>query len=132
MCDVLCVLVLFAQLKKKVTCNFTKSNTPPWVFFTFFELQKWYQIAQRITYVQLVRMIIRNCKINIVAVLASITFTPLVFCVHVIWLNYILLTASVVFSINFQQEAKSFKLLIRSNSEFTNFMTTNKYISFYL
>ena len=32
------------------TCNFTKSNTPPWVFFTFFKLYKWYQIAQRITY----------------------------------------------------------------------------------
>ena len=28
----------------------TKSNTPPWVFFTFFKLYKWYQIAQRITY----------------------------------------------------------------------------------
>ena len=32
-------------------CNFTKSNTPPWVFFTFFNLYKWYQIAQRISYV---------------------------------------------------------------------------------
>ena len=31
-------------------CNLTKSNTPPWVFFTFFGLYKWYQIAQRITY----------------------------------------------------------------------------------
>ena len=31
-------------------CNFTKINTPPWVFFTFFKLYKWYQIAQRITY----------------------------------------------------------------------------------
>ena len=30
-------------------CNFTKSNTPPWVFFTFFRLYKWYQIAQNIT-----------------------------------------------------------------------------------
>ena len=30
--------------------NFTKSNTPPWVFFTFLNLYKWYQIAQRITY----------------------------------------------------------------------------------
>ena len=30
-------------------CNFTKSNTPPWVFFTFFKLYKWHQIAQRIT-----------------------------------------------------------------------------------
>ena len=28
---------------------FTKINTPPWVFFTFFKLYKWYQIAQRIT-----------------------------------------------------------------------------------
>ena len=31
-------------------CNFTKINTPPWVFFMFFKLYKWYQIAQRITY----------------------------------------------------------------------------------
>ena len=30
-------------------CNFTKINTPPWVFFTFFKLYKWYQIAQRTT-----------------------------------------------------------------------------------
>ena len=29
--------------------KFTKINIPPWVFFTFFELYKWYQIAQRIT-----------------------------------------------------------------------------------
>ena len=28
---------------------FTKINTPPWVFITFFELHKWYQIAQRIS-----------------------------------------------------------------------------------
>ena len=30
-------------------CNFTKINNLPWVFFTFFKLYKWYQIAQRIT-----------------------------------------------------------------------------------
>ena len=30
-------------------CNVTKSNTPPWVFFTLFKLYKWYQFAQRIT-----------------------------------------------------------------------------------
>ena len=30
--------------------NFTKINTPPWVFFTFFKLYKWYQIAQRTTH----------------------------------------------------------------------------------
>ena len=29
---------------------FTKSNTPPWVFFMFFKLHKWYQIAQRIKF----------------------------------------------------------------------------------
>ena len=34
---------------KVTACYFTKSNTPPWVFFTFFKLYKWYQIAQRIT-----------------------------------------------------------------------------------
>ena len=31
-------------------CNFTKSNTPPRVFFTFFKLYEWYQIAQSTTY----------------------------------------------------------------------------------
>ena len=31
--------------------NFTKINTPPWVFFPFFKLYKWYQTAQRTTYV---------------------------------------------------------------------------------
>ena len=30
-------------------CNFTKRNTPPWVFFTFFKWYKWYQFAQCIT-----------------------------------------------------------------------------------
>ena len=42
-------VLLLVMLQAKV-CNFTKSNTPPWVFFTFFELYNWYQIAQRITY----------------------------------------------------------------------------------
>ena len=32
-----------------LACNFTKINTPLWVFFTFFKLYKWYQIAQRTT-----------------------------------------------------------------------------------
>ena len=35
---------------KVAGCNFTKINTPPWVFFTFFELYKWHQITQRTTY----------------------------------------------------------------------------------
>ena len=48
-CDVLRDLVHLKNLKnvKKPmvalyfyeTCNFTKSNTPPWVFFTYFKLQ---------------------------------------------------------------------------------------------
>ena len=25
--------------------NFTMSNTPPWMFFTFFKLYNWYRIA---------------------------------------------------------------------------------------
>ena len=32
-------------------CNFTKSNVPSWVFFTFFKFHKWYKIAQSISYV---------------------------------------------------------------------------------
>ena len=31
--------------------NCTKSNSPPWMFFTFLKLYKWYQIIQSITYV---------------------------------------------------------------------------------
>ena len=31
--------------------NFTKSNTPPWMFFTFFRKKKRYQIMQSISYV---------------------------------------------------------------------------------
>ena len=33
----------------KLQAYFTKSNTILWAFFTFFELQKWYQIVQLIT-----------------------------------------------------------------------------------
>ena len=36
-------------------CNFTKIKIPPWVFFTFFKLYKWYQIVQRTTYKAFVR-----------------------------------------------------------------------------
>ena len=39
----------FSKLQALV-CNFTKSNTTPSVFFTFFKLNKLYQIAQRISY----------------------------------------------------------------------------------
>ena len=53
-------MVPFAQFKTREkhpwrndtldeACNFTKSITPPKVFFTFFKLYKWYEITQRIT-----------------------------------------------------------------------------------
>ena len=63
-CDALHNLVPVVQFKKRekhpwrsvtfskvasLACNITKSNTPPWFFFTFFKLCKWCQIAQRIT-----------------------------------------------------------------------------------
>ena len=63
--DALCDLVAFAQFKKRENtyggvlllvklqtsaCNFTKSNILPWVFFTSFKLNKWYQFAQSILY----------------------------------------------------------------------------------
>ena len=52
-CDALRNLVPFAQFKKRERhpwrSNFTKSNTP-WVFFTFFKLYQWYQIAQNIAF----------------------------------------------------------------------------------
>ena len=35
---------------KASACNFTESNTLPWVFFTFLKLCKWYQIAHSSTY----------------------------------------------------------------------------------
>ena len=41
-------VLILAKLKNLL--KFTKINTPPWVFFTFFKLYKWYQIAQRITF----------------------------------------------------------------------------------
>ena len=42
--------VLFlVKLQVKKAWNFTKSNTPPLMFFAFFKLYKLYQIARRIT-----------------------------------------------------------------------------------
>ena len=42
-------VLLLVKLQTEA-CNFTNSNIPPWVFFTFFKLHNGYQIAQRITY----------------------------------------------------------------------------------
>ena len=45
------VLLLVKLVKLQASaCNFTKSNILPWVFFTFFKLYEWYQIAQSTTY----------------------------------------------------------------------------------
>ena len=41
-------VLLLKKLQGK-SLQFTEIDTPPWVFFTFFELYKWYQIAQNIT-----------------------------------------------------------------------------------
>ena len=42
-------LLILVKLQASA-CNFSKINTPPWVFFTFFKLYKLYQIVQRITH----------------------------------------------------------------------------------
>ena len=43
------LLLPFVQIKIRekhpLACNFTKSSTPSWVFFTFLKLYKWYQIG---------------------------------------------------------------------------------------
>ena len=44
--------LFFARLPAKA-CNFTKSKTPPWVFFTFLKLCKWYQVAKHRIYIWL-------------------------------------------------------------------------------
>ena len=42
-------VLILVKLQAKA-CNFTKINALPWVLFTFFNLCKWYQIKQRMTY----------------------------------------------------------------------------------
>ena len=41
--------VIFSKVANR-SRHFTKSNAPPWIFFTFFKLCKWYQIAQSVIY----------------------------------------------------------------------------------
>ena len=48
-------VLILVKLQVEV-CNFTKINTPPWVYYTFFKLYKWNQIAQRITYNSVVKI----------------------------------------------------------------------------
>ena len=45
--------VLLLVKLQSFACNFTKSFTPPWVFFTFFKLYKWYQIQLWINFYQI-------------------------------------------------------------------------------
>ena len=33
------------------SCNFTKGNSPPCIFFMFFKSCKWYKIGQSIIYI---------------------------------------------------------------------------------
>ena len=40
------LLLVELQDRRLKACNFTKSNTPPCIFFTFSKLYKWCQIAQ--------------------------------------------------------------------------------------
>ena len=42
------VVLLLVKLQ---ACNFTKSQNPPWVFYTFLKLCKWYQMAQSVLYI---------------------------------------------------------------------------------
>ena len=40
-------VILLVKLQASA-CNFTKSITPPWVFFMFLKLDNWYKIAQSV------------------------------------------------------------------------------------
>ena len=40
--------LLLVKLKAK-SCNSIKSKTPPYVFFTYFKVYKWYQISQSVS-----------------------------------------------------------------------------------
>ena len=46
-------------------CNFTKSNTPPWVFFTFFKSYKWYEIAQLTTSFEILNVAFHTIFISV-------------------------------------------------------------------
>ena len=49
-------VLILVKLQAKA-CSFIKINTPPWVFFTFFKLYKWYQIVQRTTYIKIKNLV---------------------------------------------------------------------------
>ena len=73
-CDALRYLLPFVQFKnmknmeecyfwlklQASACNFTKSNTPAWVVFTFFKLHKWCQIVRRISYAESINIFLAS------------------------------------------------------------------------
>ena len=65
------------NIEKALACNFTKSNTPPWVFFTFFKLYKWYHMAQRTTNNDAQRnlkLVPRNCPASLTSASVHLLF----------------------------------------------------------
>ena len=71
---------ILSESIKSSACNFTKINTPPWVFFTFFKLYKCYQIAQRITYFHCSSWVIVSGRVSKGSILGS-SFSILDICV---------------------------------------------------
>ena len=54
-------------------CNFTKSNSPLWVFLMFFKLHKWYQIAQSVSNMSLLTKLLQSPSIFLLDVQTSFT-----------------------------------------------------------
>ena len=55
-------VILLVKLQDSV-CKFTESITPPWVFFMFIKLDKWYKIAQSVPNVDNVPMIFQGSSL---------------------------------------------------------------------
>ena len=62
---------------KEFNINFTKINTHPWVFFTFFKLYKWYQIAQRTTNTNEIQNLLSTSKLTDIILLLTEYQRPL-------------------------------------------------------
>ena len=81
-------VLLLLKMQAKA-CNFTKINTPSWVFSTFFELYKWYQITQRISYIsKFSEMILYSvCALKFIFLIECISFTQ--YCQYIVkvWNN---------------------------------------------
>ena len=93
-------VILFVKLKAKA-CNFTKCNTPPWVFFMFFKLRKCYQIVQSITYVDTSHKIF---TINT----AHFSFGDILFKLHALFIWY-----DILFNLNLRDRCHILLQIIR-------------------